>query len=366
MNGKLVAKNAMWIIVSKGIQMCLSLVITMMTARYLGPSNYGLLNYAISIVAFLLPISLLGFNAVLVQELIENPKEEDKIMGTSIVLSLFSSLVCMGFLSLFVWTTNRNETETLIVCILYGTTMISQTFELMQYWYQAQLLSKITSIVQLISYTVVSLYKIILLIMGMSVRWFALAYAFDYALIGLSLIIMYRKSGGKLQFSKKIGIRLINKSKYYIISTIMVTFFAQQDRIMIKMMLGNYDTGNYSAAVNCATMSGFIFVAIIDSLRPYIYENKKKSIDAYENSLIKLNSIIIFLCLLQGIFFTFLSKYIIMLLYGDQYIDAIGTLKIFIWYSTFSYLGGIRDIWLLGENKQRFLIWINLSGAILI
>ena len=47
-----IAKNASWIIVSKIIQSILGLIISMLTARFLGPSGYGLINYAESIVSF--------------------------------------------------------------------------------------------------------------------------------------------------------------------------------------------------------------------------------------------------------------------------------------------------------------------------
>ena len=62
-----VVKNAKWIIVCKVVQSLLQLVIGMLCARYLGPSNYGLINYAASIVAFVLPIMQLGLQSTLVQ-----------------------------------------------------------------------------------------------------------------------------------------------------------------------------------------------------------------------------------------------------------------------------------------------------------
>ena len=44
--------NASWIIGCKIVQNILSFVVSMMSARYLGPSNYGLITYATSVVAF--------------------------------------------------------------------------------------------------------------------------------------------------------------------------------------------------------------------------------------------------------------------------------------------------------------------------
>ena len=48
-----VANNARWLIGSKIIQAILGLVISMISARYLGPSNYGIINYAASIATLL-------------------------------------------------------------------------------------------------------------------------------------------------------------------------------------------------------------------------------------------------------------------------------------------------------------------------
>ena len=44
-----VAKNAVWIIGGKVAQSVMALIINMLTARYLGPSNFGLITYASSL-----------------------------------------------------------------------------------------------------------------------------------------------------------------------------------------------------------------------------------------------------------------------------------------------------------------------------
>ena len=44
MKEKQVVKNASWIIVCKVMQSILQLVIGMISARYLGPDNYGLIS----------------------------------------------------------------------------------------------------------------------------------------------------------------------------------------------------------------------------------------------------------------------------------------------------------------------------------
>ena len=46
------SKNAIWIIGGKIAQMVLSLFVGVLSARYLGPANYGTINYGMSMVSF--------------------------------------------------------------------------------------------------------------------------------------------------------------------------------------------------------------------------------------------------------------------------------------------------------------------------
>lgn len=357
-------KNATWIIVCKIIQAGLTLVVTMLSSRILGPAGYGLINYAISIVTFLAPIMYLGFTSVLVQEIVQHPELEGETLGTAVVMSFFSSLVCIGGVAAFVSIANKGETETLIVCLLYSILLIFQSVEIIVYWFQAKLLSKYSSLAILAAFIAVSSYQLWVLFTGKSIYWYAISNALNYFLIASILIIIYKRLGGqKLSFSFNTFKRMFERSKYYIISDMMITIFAQTDRIMIKLMLGDSQTGYYSAAVTCATMTGFVFTAIIDSMRPAILEAKKDNTLGYELNLKRLYNIVIYLSLLQSLFITLLSSLIIRIMYGSDYAAAVPALRIVVWYTTFSYIGSVRNIWILAEGKQKYLLCINIFGA---
>lgn len=144
----------------------------------------------------------------------------------------------------------------------------------------------------------------------------------------------------------------------------MITIFVQTDKIMLKTMIDDSATGFYSAATTLATLSSFVFAAIIDSFRPAVFEQKKKNEKQYETAIIRMASVIIFLSLLQSVFFTVFSSIIVRVVYGASYSNSIGILRIVVWYTTFSYLGSARNVWILAENKQKYLWIINLSGAL--
>lgn len=359
-------KNASWIIVCRIAQSVIGLIIGMITARYLGPSNYGLLNYANSVVTFVVPLAQLGLRNILVEEIVSHPEKEGKILGTSLVMGVVSSILCAVGCITFVSVVNAGEQDTLIVCALYSISLIFQMTEMIQYWYQAKLLSKYTSVVSLAVYVVMSVYKIFLLVTGKNVYWFAISYTFEYFLISAVLIFIYKKLGNqKLSFSISLGKHLLSRSRYYIVSNMMVILYTQTDKIMIKLMTDNTEIGYYSTAVTCANMTSFVFVAIIDSLRPVIFESKKTDYDKFKKLMSLSYFIIIYMGLIQSLALTLLAQPIVSIMYGEAYLKAIPLLQIITWYSAFSYTGSVRNIWMLAEEKQKYLWIINLSGAVL-
>ena len=361
-----IASNALWIIIGKISQSILALVITMLTARFLGPSNYGLIAYAASIVTFVVPIMNLGMSNILVQELTNYPEEEGKIIGSSILMSLISSLACIAGITVYTFFVDANEPTTNIVVILYSVLLIFQAFELTQYWFQAKLLSKYMAISSLVAYALISAYKILLLVGGADVYFFAISNAMEYCLVAVFLLIVYKKLGGqRLSFSKATAKRMFNSSKHYIVSGLMVTIFAQTDRIMLKLMMNEAAVGYYSAAVACTGWTAFVFAAIIDSMRPSIFADKKVgNTEGYERGIARTYCIIIYLALFQSIAMTIFARLIISLLYGESYSPSVSALQIVVWYTTFSYMGSVRNVWILGESKQKYLWILNLGGAV--
>lgn len=365
MNNSRILKNATWIIACKIVQSILSFIIGTLTVRYLGPTNYGVITYACSVISFLLPIMQLGLKHTLVKEIIRNPNSEGEILGTALILNIISSLFCMAGAIMFVSVANVGEQETIIVCALYSLVLLFQATEMTMYWFQAKLLSKYPSIATLIAYVVVALYKVYLLVTGKSVIWFAASYVLDFFLISIILLAVYKKlSNQKLSINWNIARQMLSRSKYYIIPSLMVVFYQHTDRIMLKLMIGDIETGLFSAAVACTGMTGFVFHAIVDSARTVILETKDRNPELYERRVAQLYSIITAFALTQSILMTILAKPIICLLYGEAYLNAVPMLQLVVWYDTFGYYGSVRNIWILAEEKQKHLTKINVVGAL--
>lgn len=360
-----VVKNAGWIIGCKIVQSLINFVIGILSARYLGPSNYGVITFVASVVAFTIPIMQLGFRHTLVKEIVKTPEQEGKILGTALILNVLSSFACVVGSVSFVALVDAGHRETLLVCVLYSLSIIFQATDMIQYWFQAKLLSKFPSLVSLGSYVIVALYKVYLLATQKSIVWFAFSNTLDFLLISAALMVIYRKIGTqKLSFDWSLCRQLLSRSKYYIIPSLMVMVFQHTDRIMIKLMLGEAETGLYSAAITCIGITGFVFAAVIDSARPVILAEKGKNEELFEKRMVQLYSIITYMALAQSIAMTVLAKPIVLILYGKEFVGSVNILRVAVWFVTFAEFGSVRNVWILAEEKQKYLLGINVTGAV--
>ena len=360
-----IAQNAGWIIGGKIAQMLINLIVGVLTTRYLGPSNYGLINYAGAYTAFFSSICTLGINSIIVKEFVDNPNKEGEIIGTTlglrVVSSFFSALTIIG-ISFIV---DADEPTTRCVVVLSTIGMLFQIFETFNYWFQSKLQSKTTAVVSLIAYLITSIYKVFLLISKKAVTYFAFATSVDYICLAVLLYISYKRYGGtKLSFSKKYSKTLLKKSYHFIFPGLMVAIYGHIDKIMLKLMVNEAEIGFYSTSLALCSIWSFVLSAIIDSLYPPIMEafNHNKAEFDKKNKL--LYALVFYISITVSLLLSVFGGFAINILYGEAYMPACASLRIITWYTAFSYLGVARNAWIVCMERQKYLKYIYCSAAI--
>lgn len=359
--------NASWMILGRIVQMVLSFLVSIVTARFLGPSNYGIINYASAYVAFFTSLCTLGIDSILVKELIEKPNEQGTAIGTAILLRGISSTISVALVVMIVSVVDYGETETIVVAALCAIALIFQSVDTISFWFQSKYESKINTIATLIAYIASSLYKIILLILKKNIKWFAFASSIDYICCAIMLLISYKKyNGPKLRVSVAKGKSLLSQSYHYILSGMMVAIYGQTDKIMIKQMLDETSVGYYSLAFSVNSMWVFVLSAIISSLAPTIIRlyNDGKT-EEFERKNRQLYALVIYISIFVALFIVLFGRIAVTIVYGEAYAPAGTTLKIIAWYTIFSYLGVARNPWIVCTNNQKYLKYMYLSAAII-
>ena len=360
------SKNAIWLISGKVAQMILSLFVGVISARYLGPSNYGLISYGTAMVGFFMTFCNLGINSVIVKEFFDHPDEQGKALGSSIIMRIISSILSSFTVITISFFLDYGDWETIIIVALCSVSLVFHAFDTINYWFQAQYKSNITAISIFLAYVATSVYKIVLLILNKNVLWFAFASSVDYIVLSVILLIAYRiNNGQRLSFSFKVGKRILSKSYHYILAGMMTAIYGHTDKLMLKQMLGETEVGYYTTAVAVCGMWTFVLSAIIDAMYPTIIKSFKESKELFERKNKQLYAIVFYITVFVSVMFLIFGDLGIWLLYGEEYMPAAIPLKIITWYTAFSYFGVARNAWMVCNEKQKYLKYMYVFAALL-
>lgn len=360
------SKNAIWLISGKVAQMILSLFVGVISARYLGPSNYGLISYGSAMVSFFMSFCTLGINSVIVKDFFDHPEEQGKTLGSAIMMRLLSSALSSVAVIAISFCIDYGDWETVIIVALCSVSLLFHIFDTIKYWFQAQYKSSVVAISIFLAYVATSIYKIVLLITGQSVFWFAFASSVDYIVLSIILLIAYKMHNGqKLSFSFQNGKRLLKKSYHYILSGMMVAIYGHTDKLMLKQLLGETEVGYYSTAVAICGMWTFVLSAIIDAMYPTIIKSFKEGKTVFDKRNRQLYAIVFYVTVFVSLMFVLFGDLGIWILYGEAYLPAALPLKIVTWYTAFSYFGVARNAWMVCNEKQKYLKYMYIVAAVL-
>ena len=358
--------NVIWDMGGKIFQMFLTLVVGMLTARYLGPSNYGIIGETASYVSFFSVVCQLGFTSTAVKEIMDDKEKEGEIIGTSIFFRVVTSLISTVAITILLYILKEGDKLIVWVAFLQSLSLVFQSFEMLHYWYQSRLETHVSVKIQSIAYVSMAAYKIALLALGMSVQWFAFSTALEAAVVAVALLWVYGKGEGKkLSISLKAGKEMLRRSYHFILSGLMVTIYSEMDKIMLGEMLSETAVGYYTAATKVSSMWSFVLMALINSSRPVIIASREKSQELYVKQNKRLYAAVIWIGIAAGLAITVLGKFIIYIMYGVEYLPATSSLQISAWYTMFAMLGSARGIWIVCEEKAKYVKYYLGVGAVL-
>ena len=358
--------NVIWDMGGKIFQMVLTLIVGMLTARYLGPSNYGVIGETASYVSFFSVICQLGFTSTAVKEIMDDKEKEGEILGTSIFFRVCTSLISTVAITCLLYVLKDGDKLIVWVAFLQSLSLVFQSFEMIHYWYQSRLETQVSVKIQSVAYIIMAIYKIALLTLGKSVQWFAFSTALEAAVVAIALLLVYGKGEGrKLSISLKAGKEMLGRSYHFILSGLMVTIYSEMDKIMLGEMLSETAVGYYTAATKVSSMWSFVLIALINSSRPVIISCKSKSQDLYIKQNKRLYAAIIWIGIAAGLAISLFGKIIIYIMYGAEYLPATSSLQISAWYTMFAMLGTARGIWIVCEEKAKYVKYYLGIGAII-
>lgn len=360
-------KNTSWMMAEQFLRIVSGLFVGIWVARYLGPEQFGLFSYVLAFTAIFGGIAKLGLDGIMVRELVNHHEKRDSYLGTAFWLKVIGAFIVIGLIAAILPFTSNNSTTNLFIFII-AAGLVFQSFEVVEFYFQSQVLAKIVSICKVIQLAFSSAIKIYLVLHEAELIYFVLVTAFDALSLAVSYFIAYKIGKSRVfykHFDMSLAKQLLKDSWPLILTAIFTMLYARIDQIMIKEMLGAYEVGLYSASIRLTESWLFVPVIISSSVFPAILAAKKNSKTLYEDRLMKLYTLLVLVGLVVCLVTTGFSELIIEILFGETFLEGSNVLAIRIWETFFAAIGVASGKWIVAENLQRLTVKIIVAGALI-
>ena len=351
---KTMFNNMSWVMISQILVSILGFIWTILIARYLGVTEYGILGFATSIVGIFALTLDLGVTNYTVRQIATDNDSAKKYLGNIFPLKCILSIG--SFLLLFiVLILMKSDELTITITLLFMINSIFQTitstlngsfqaFEKMKY----QGIGNIILNILLFVFILLSIYSD-LGIYGITCSYILANFiGLVYEYYALNKHIVKPKFELDLPFSKN----LIISSLPFAIISILFTIYYSIDIVMLNNIVGNYETGLYNATykiISIVTTFYGIYASVIFPVMSKLYKNDTNSLLlTYEKS-IKYLMLIIIPVAISTMFY---SGDIIKFIYGNEYAAASSILIILIWTACLLFANGAGNTLLNASHHE--------------
>lgn len=357
-------KNTGWMFFGQIFSLASSFFVGVWIARYLGPQDYGVVNYAVSFVGIFGFLNSLGIGSVLYRDLLNFPEQKNSLLGTSFLLLILSGVTSFLVIVIASFIFEKISINRLIM-ILYSSSFIFSATWIIQTFFQSRVQAKKNIKIQVLSTIFSSVLKIILIFFGGGIVWLTLIFVLENAFNAIGNVINYYLSGFSIidwRFDFFIARRIISSSWLLMLVSASDYIFFKIDQVVIRFFMGDMAVGLYAVAVKIVEVWYFVPTIICSSLLPAIINSRKRSLAIYYNRLNKLLLLLLGLGFLISILITLLSPFIIDIFFGDEYIKSINILKIYIWSNMGLFLGWGLNQYFLSENKLKMIFYFSFGA----
>jgi len=354
-----VAYNTTVQVIGKAIVTLLSVFVTILLTRHLGPTGYGYYNTAVAFVGFFIVLADLGVYPILVREMSQRPEERERIYGNIVVYRTLSALLVM----LLAFLVGSLMPYPQIVKFAIGIYALASFFGLLVNLVMAVFQINYRMDLPTISDVLGRALYLFLLFFGLQrgynlygIFWLLVLSTIFNLILNLALGRRYIKF--KPAFEFPFIKEFFKESLPMGLVTILGMIHFKIDTILLSVMKPAYDVGIYGAAYrifeNLIIIPG-IFVGLMFPKFSELYIQDRNIL---KNTFQKTIDILILAVMPVLILFFLLSPYIIQIIAGSGFAPSALALRILVFSLPFTFLISPFSYLLVASKKQTRLIYV--------
>ena len=361
-----IVSNMGWLVVERFIRMGLAFAVGVAVARHLGPDRFGHFSFVLSFVSMFAVAVGLGFDSLVVRDLVKDPSREGELLGTAAALRAAAAalawILALGLVCLI--RPEDPESQVLVAITCLG--LLFQAFDPIDLHFQALLASRASVAARLVSLVVGSVAKIVAIAAHATLRVFAWVWVLEALVTAFGLFVAYRLAGpsrGRWHVRSATARSLITESWPLMLSGLAIVVYTRIDQVMLAVLSGDTAVGVFAAAVRLSEAWYFVPTVIVSSVAPALVEARQRDEALYLARLSRLFAFLARLAIALACLMTFLAGPLVAWCYGGRYEAASLVVAIHAWTAVFVFLGVAQGQWNVNEGLGHLLLKRTLLAA---
>lgn len=344
-------------------QKVVSFCATIILARLLGPSVFGLFSLTMIIVTSFELFKSLGIDSALIRKHDDFEKAADTafiiipLLGISLYIILFFSMPSIG--------KYLNNKELVLISRVLGVIFIFNCFsKVPQVILERSMQFKKLSIAEFFSGVIFSVSAIIFAFLNFSV-W-SLVYAYIIKVItGMLFVWIYAKWKPRLNFDRKIAIEMLDFGKFVLLSSLAWFLRMNLDNVLVSKLLGITMLGYYAVAFNIANFGADYFGNKVYRVIYPAYAQLQNDLNSLKSIFLKTLKHISIIAFPLGIGIFILGGDFLKIAYGNKWLEAISVLRILAWAGIFNVLPAATGAVFLALGKPKLSFFTTLLQVLI-
>lgn len=355
--------NSFWLSCDQMLRMAAGFVVGVWMARYLGPEGFGWLNYALATVGVVSSLASLGIGSVVVRELVRAPEDTAAWMGAAFFLR--ASGAAIGFL-VCVLLASRQSAPAGSLTAIVAAGMLFQILDVVDLMVQAQGRARVAAGVRMTACVFASLFKATLILVEAPLEAFAAAGVAELAVTAGGWWWWSRRAGcGPGQWRAE-GARvraLLRECWPLALSGFAVSTQAYADQLILGLLLGADELGQYAAALRLVSVFAFVPMVVQTAAAPEITRAKRDDEKLYWRRLHNLYRLMLGIFVATAIPLAVLGPEVVRMFYGASYAGAAALIPWLTFRLFLTNYGVARSVFVANEGLFRFALVTSLAGA---
>lgn len=362
--------NTFWLVSDRIMRMVVALFVGVWIARYLSPDSYGKLNSALAFSSMFGAFALLGFESILIRDLVRDQDKKNALLGTGFCLRTGAGIIAYLLAIISVILIRNEQGDQLVRQLVYIISLgiVFQSFDVIDLYFQSQVKSKYTVFAKNTSFIIVSGIKVMMLVAKVSLIWFAWASLAEVILNAAGLYWVYKRKGGSLsdwRFDIRIAKGFLSEGWAMYVAYISAFVYMKIDQIMISKLMDDTAAGLFAASTKLYEIPLFIVMAIASSVFPSlvnVYSTDQELFYKRYEQITFITTLLGYALLIGTWLF---GDFFINLLFGAAYKGSYDILKIQMVGMFFMFNACLRSSYLTISSNQKIIMYTSLISVVI-